>query len=466
MQATNKIQWKSFSEKHKRYIAASLTARMMVAEGAIRSGKTIDNCICAAMYIETCADKIHLASGSTIGNAKLNIGECNGFGLEHLFRGRCRWGKFKDNEALIIHTQTGEKIVVFAGGGQADSYKRILGNSYGMWIATEINEHFDSENSKESFIKVAFGRQLAAVRSFVLWDLNPDNPGAPIYENYIDAYKTTMTGYVYEHFTINDNLAIPQENKNALIEQYDPTSIWYRRDILGERCVAQGLCYPTFANDPDRFIVDILTIDDIMQSDGCSRDEAARRLPKTNPDIMHVVLGVDFGGTRSGHSFTANAFTRGYKSVFTVDDHYHNNMKDGRINATQLAEQFITFAQRVKARYPVYEARCDSAEQTLIAELVAATMRAKLNINIQNALKLPINERIRFYNVLMSSGRYFIDKRCKTTIKALKEARYDPKQKTQDVRLDNGTTNIDSLDSLEYTTEPVQRDIITIGGFK
>ena len=46
---------------------------MNVAEGAVRSGKTIDNCIIAQMYLETCEDKIHLASGSTLANAKLNV---------------------------------------------------------------------------------------------------------------------------------------------------------------------------------------------------------------------------------------------------------------------------------------------------------------------------------------------------------------------------------------------------------
>ena len=34
---------------------------------------------------------------------------------------------------MYIQTQTGEKIVIFAGGGKADSYKKILGNSYGLW---------------------------------------------------------------------------------------------------------------------------------------------------------------------------------------------------------------------------------------------------------------------------------------------------------------------------------------------
>lgn len=241
------IDWKPFSDKHKRYIKQALDNKMNVAEGAIRSGKTIDHCIIAAMYLEKCKDKIHLATGATIGNAKLNIGVCNGFGLENLFRGRCKWGKFRDNEALYIATQTGDKVVIFAGGAKADSYKRILGNSYGMWIATEINEHFDSEDSRTSFIKVAFGRQVAADRPLVLWDLNPCNPAHRIYKDYIDAYKENYVGgYQYEHFTIADNLSISPERKAEIESQYTVGSVWYRRDILGERCIAEGLVYPMY----------------------------------------------------------------------------------------------------------------------------------------------------------------------------------------------------------------------------
>ena len=241
------IEWKPFSDKHKRYIKNALRNKMNVAEGAIRSGKTIDNCIIAAMYLETCKDRIHLASGATIGNAKLNIGVCNGFGLENLFRGRCKWGKYKDNEALFVYTQTGEKVVIFAGAAKADSYKRILGNSYGLWIATEINEHYDSEDSRTSFIKVAFGRQVAADRPLILWDLNPCNPGHRIYKNYIDAYKDQYVGgYQYEHFTLIDNLSISADRRVEIESQYIKGSVWYRRDIDGERCIAEGLVYPMY----------------------------------------------------------------------------------------------------------------------------------------------------------------------------------------------------------------------------
>lgn len=241
------IEWKPFSKKHRKYIKNALNNRMNVAEGAIRSGKTIDHCIIASMYLETCKDKIHLASGSTAGNAKLNIGACNGYGLENLFKGRCRWGKYKGNESLIINTKTGEKIVIFVGGGQADSYKKILGNSYGLWIATEINEHYDCDDSRSSFIKVAFGRQAAADRPLVLWDLNPSSPADPIYENYIDLYKEQYKGgYQYQHFTMADNLSISPERQEEIASQYVEGSIWYRRDILGERCIAEGLIYPMY----------------------------------------------------------------------------------------------------------------------------------------------------------------------------------------------------------------------------
>ena len=237
MSRTNKIPWGEFSPKHKRYIKTAPKNRLCVAEGAIRSGKTIDHCIVAAAYLEQTPDLFHLASGSTIGNAKLNIGVCNGFGLEALFRGRCRWGKYRDNEALFVQTQTGEKTVIFAGGAKADSYKRILGNSYGLWIATEINEHYDSPDSRTSFVKVAFGRQAAAARPLTLWDLNPSNPRASIYEDYIDRYKKTgiVGGYLYEHFTIKDNATISPERIREIESRYDPNSVWYRRDILSTR---------------------------------------------------------------------------------------------------------------------------------------------------------------------------------------------------------------------------------------
>lgn len=436
------IPWGTFSQKHKDYIKAGMHSRMCVAEGAIRSGKTIDHCIMAAAYLEDTPDVYHLASGSTIGNAKFNIGICNGFGLEALFRGRCRWGKFRDNEALFIRTATGEKVVIFAGGAKADSYKRILGNSYGLWIATEINEHYDCADSRSSFVKVASGRQIAAQRPFTLWDLNPCNPKHPIYADYIDKYAESGLpgGYTYQHFTVHDNATITPERLAEIEATYEKGTVWYRRDILGERAVAQGLVYQAFADNPDKFLVDPAKLD--------YRQER-------HIDIRRAVIGVDFGGGTSAHAFCCTGFTR-HGDVYVLADYRCGDALDPE----RLAEDFVQFVTACKQRWFVADVYCDSAEQTLINGLRTAAARCRLGVNISNAQKRPINDRIRAACILMAAGRFYVSTDAINTIDALKTAVWDPRQITEDVRLDNGTSNIDNLDALEYTYEREIQNLI------
>lgn len=428
MSKTATIPWGAFSEKHIRYIRNAPHNRMCVAEGAIRSGKTIDHCIIAAAYLEDTPDKFHLASGSTIGNAKLNIGVCNGFGLENLFRGRCRWGKYKDNEALYVQTRTGEKVVIFTGGAKGDSYKRILGNSYGLWIATEINEHFDSIDSRISFVKVAQGRQIAAKRPFTLWDLNPCNPKAPIYEDYIDKFreKGLAGGYLYEHFTIHDNATITPERLAEIESRYDPNTVWYRRDILGQRAVAEGLIYQDFADRPEDFCVDDIP----------------------GQQILYAVIGVDFGGGTSAHAFCCMGFTT--DRALVVLDEWH---EQSALDPKSLTDAFCDFVRACQRRWLVTDCWCDSEEQTLIRGFRAAAAVLGIPINIGNAMKRHIKDRIRATNILMKMRRFFVNRSCRHTIDALKNAIWDSRNPVEDVRLDNGTTNIDSLDAMEYTFE-------------
>lgn len=430
------IQWCPFSEKHIDYINDALDCKMSVAEGSVRAGKTIDNCIIACMYLETCEEKIHLASGSSLPNAKLNIGDCNGFGLEYLFGGRCHWGKYKGNEALYIKTKTGEKIVIFAGGGKADSYKKILGNSYGLWIATEINEHYDSDDSRTSFIKVALARQLASKNIKILWDLNPCNPHHRIYTNYIDKYANDglIGGYNYAHFTINDNLSVSEQRRNEIKSMYDPNTVWYKRDILGQRCVAEGLIYRDFADNTERYLID--------------------NLDKFR--LSHIKIGVDFGGNGSANTFVCVGFTYGLKDVIILEAEKH----DGYLTPDILSQKFVNF---VKLCYTKYgkggEAYCDSAEQVLIAGLKKAIAENHIPIVINNARKNAINDRINLICKLMALGKFWVCKWCKTVISALQEAVWNNKEGHEDERLDNGTTDIDTLDAMEYGIEPHLTDL-------
>ena len=53
----------------------------------------------------------------------------------------------------------------------------------------------------------------------------------------------------------------------------------------------------------------------------------------------------------------------------------------------------------------------------------------------------------------MGAGRFFITKDCESLSKAFQEAVWDSKT---DERLDDGSSDIDSLDAFEYT---IERDI-------
>lgn len=133
-----------------------------------------------------------------------------------------------------------------------------------------------------------------------------------------------------------------------------------------------------------------------------------------------------------------------------------------RINPKQLQKAFVDFVKRAQTQYKVYEAYCDSAEQTLIAGLEMACIQEHLAIDIKNAIKGPINDRIAFYNSLIAQNRWKVMKHCKNIIEAFEQAVYDDTKKNQDVRLDDGLMNVDSLDSTEYSTESVQDEIMYI----
>ena len=128
------------------------------------------------------------------------------------------------------------------------------------------------------------------------------------------------------------------------------------------------------------------------------------------------------------------------------------------IDPDKLGELFVAFCRKIIARYGViHHVYCDSAEQTLIAGLRSPARKSGLEWlapAIGNALKTTINDRIRATLRLMAQGRFFyIPEECRTLDDALSGAVWNPKNLTEDERLDDGTSDIDTLDAFEYTFE-------------
>lgn len=250
------------------------------------------------------------------------------------------------------------------------------------------------------------------------------NPDAP--QHWFKTFLDSDADIYCQPSTIFDNPFLPAEFVDNLCKEYAGT-VYYNRFILGQWVAAEGVVYRQFADDPERFI-----LDDLPPGDA----------------VRNAVIGVDFGGGTSAHAFCCLGFS--VRGRLVVLDEYHEKQA---LTPDKLARDFVDFARRCKARWLVSDCWCDSAEQTLINGLRAAAAAAGLGLNIGNAAKKNINDRIRATCILMGCGRFFVNRACVRTIDALKSALWDSKYVTEDVRLDDGTTNVDSLDALEYAFE-------------
>lgn len=404
-----------------------------VAEGGKRAGKNVLSVDAFAKLLDEHEDRLFLAAGVSATTAKLNILDCDGMGLLNYFEGRCREGKYKDRDCIKIDSITGEKIVLVSGGGKDGMEKLIKGNTYGMAYITEANE------CHPNFIKEVFDRTITSSNRKVFHDLNPKAPKHWYYTDILKYHEDSQIknpeyGYNYGHFTLVDNMSLSDKKIKQVLSTYDKDTIWYKRDMRGERQSAEGIIYQKFADKPSDYIVDDI------------------------PPIWYGIIGVDFGGNKSAHAFTFTGFTQGYKEVITIKEYYNPE----RINPDKLTTDFCRFVKEVQKDYKVYRAYCDSAEQTLIAGFEAAVMREHIPIEICNARKSEINDRIAFTVALMGVGRYKVHRSCEHLIDSFQNAVYDEKS-VDDKRLDDGTSNIDSLDSFEYSIETIMKDALMRG---
>lgn len=423
------FQFKPFSPRQKKiltwWIPHAPTADYdgIIADGAIRAGKTLPMSLGFVIWAMAAFDSENFGMcGKTIGAFRRNV-------LSQLKRMLYSQGyTVTDNrqDNLVTIRKNGRENYFYVFGGRDERSQDLI---QGITLA---GVYFDEVAlMPESFVNQAVAR--CSVEGSRYWfNCNPAGPKHWFRTEWI--LKCKEKRLLYLHFTMDDNYSLAERIKERYRAMF--TGVFYKRYILGLWALAEGLVYQQFADDPDAFVID------------------------EEPPIHYAVIGVDFGGSKSAHAFTLTGFTPRYKEVVVLDEFYHNNIKDGKLTPAQVEAEFVKFAMQAKARFKVYETRCDSAEQTLITGLQVAAASAHLGISVVNAVKGPINDRIAFYNSIMAQGRFRIMRRCKHTIDALEEAVYDDTKPVKDERLDDGTTNIDSLDAMEYSTEPLHDQIM------
>lgn len=426
------------SKKQNEYIV-NATHRWNIKSGAVRSGKSyVDTAFMIPFRIRAVAGKPGL--NVILGVSKESIERNVLQPMRELYTSELIGTINNRNVAMIC----GEEVYCL-GAEKVSQVAKIQGASikycYGDEIAKWNKEVFQMLKSR-----------LDKPYSCFDGSCNPEHPTHWLKE-FIDDARLDI---YLQTYTIFDNPFLDPTFVEELCKEYEGT-IYYDRLILGLWKRAEGAIYKRFADDPKQFRCDI--VDELLLDPECKQFR--------KEDITSIELGIDFGGSQSGHSFVARGYTDDYREVIVLKSRRIMAREEvEEIDSNKLDQLFCEFIQEVIDQYAVcvnygeYVEYCnvesvfwDNAETVLGNSIRNAVERRFPWISVRPAKKKTITDRIRCTVRLMGAGRFFITDDCESLETAFSDAVWNKEVKDKDERLDDGSTDIDSLDAFEYTIE-------------
>ena len=234
-----------------------------------------------------------------------------------------------------------------------------------------------------------------------------------------------------QHYTIDDNEFLSVEFRENLKKEYEGT-VLYNRYILGQWCNAEGLIYKRFADNPQKY-------------------KWTRKKENGDYDLPqgYTIIGIDYGGNKSGQAFVCTRISYDFKYVVALGSEKHM----GDIDPDKLENLQLEFAKKMMYKYncDIDYMLPDNEEVVLIRGLKRAVEAINMNTLVRGCVKEPINDRIDCGRTMIAYDIfYYIEEECGTLVEAISSALWDS-EKNEDTRLDDFTTDIDTIDAWEYS---------------
>lgn len=202
----------------------------IICDGAIRSGKTVCMALAFVQWSMSSFNGQNLGmAGKTVGSFRRNV--LSVLKQMLLSRGYECSDRRSDNLVVISRGDVTNYYYIF-GGKDEGSQDLIQGITLAGLLLDEV------ALMPESFVNQATGR--CSVEGSKFWfNCNPAGPEHWFKKQWID--KTEEKKMLYLHFTMEDNLSLAEQIKARYRAMY--AGVFYRRYILGEWCLAEGLIY-------------------------------------------------------------------------------------------------------------------------------------------------------------------------------------------------------------------------------
>lgn len=373
----------------------------IIADGAIRSGKTVCMSLSFVMWAMTQFNGQNFGMcGKTIGSFRRNVL----FWLEVMLRSRGYTvaDHRADNLVVVTRGETTNYFYIF-GGKDERSQDLIQGITLAGVFFDEV------ALMPESFVNQATGR--CSVEGSKYWfNCNPDGP----YHWFKTGWIDKATGYLgkkktqeirekaaaenrdpglkeilYLHFTMDDNLSLSEKIKERYRSMY--TGVFYRRYIRGLWAMAEGIIYDMF--------------------------DTAKHVISNLSDLVNTnyYVSCDYG-TQNATVFLLWCKERSGRWVCCREYYYSGRDEERQKTDSEYADDLERWLGGIK---PV-KIIIDPSAASFIAEL------KKRGYAIKKA-KNDVLDGIRFVASLLNQGKIAISDQCPNTIKEFGSYIWDQK---------------------------------------
>lgn len=379
----------------------------VIADGSVRSGKTVSMSISFVFWaMATFTDCNFALCGKTVRSCRRNVIKPLINMLKHRYD-----IKDKRSENLLTISKDGKSNTFYIFGGKDESSQDLI---QGVTLAGVLLD--EVALMPRSFVEQALAR--CSIEGARFWfNCNPDNPNHWFYREWV--LKAPEKHALRLKFLMDDNLSLSDKVKQRYYSLYQGT--FYRRFILGEWVIAEGLVYQDY------------------------NDHIKEKLWNGNPDelVGTWYISMDYG--------TINPCSMGLWCVtdneaIRVDEYYYNSRKEGYQRTDE--EHYAELEKLAGDHYIEYVIIDPSAAS------FKATIKRHGKFYVKSAKNDVING-IRTTSQMLSNGRIKIGVKCKASQEEFGMYRWDEKAEVDKVVKENDH----AMDDIRYFAYTILRRI-------